>query len=267
MDKLISVIINCYNGEKYLAECLQSVSNQKYKNWEIVFWDNRSNDNSKLIFSDFMQKDKRFKYFLSENHVSLYEARNLACSKAKGNFLAFLDTDDCWDEDFLVSRREDFERNEYDFFYSNCFHYFENEKKKLIFTNIKLESGRIFDFLAKNYLVKISTLIVRKDIYDKEKKFNKNYNIIGDFEYVMRMSEKYSFLANQKPLALIRFHQNNFLNLHRGMFYSEYKDWYKNIDFSKQNWIKNKFSFFLKLSYLYLITLIPFFLINFLRKK
>ena len=133
MDKLISVIINCYNGEKYLAECLQSVSNQKYKNWEIVFWDNRSNDNSKLIFSDFMQKDKRFKYFLSENHVSLYEARNLACSKAKGNFLAFLDTDDCWDEDFLVSRREDFERNEYDFFYSNCFHYFENEKKK---TNI-----------------------------------------------------------------------------------------------------------------------------------
>ena len=50
MDKLISVIINCYNGEKYLAECLQSVSNQKYKNWEIVFWDNRSNDNSKLIY-------------------------------------------------------------------------------------------------------------------------------------------------------------------------------------------------------------------------
>ena len=54
MDKLISVIINCYNGEKYLAECLQSVSNQKYKNWEIVFCDNRSNDNSKFEYTDFM---------------------------------------------------------------------------------------------------------------------------------------------------------------------------------------------------------------------
>ena len=181
-----------------------------------------------------MSKDKRFKYFYSEKHVPLYEGRNLACSKAKGHFLAFLDTDDTWSDEFLESRSKHFYDDKYDFFYSNCFHYFEKEKKKILFTNLKLDSGKIFDFLAKNYLVKISTLIVRKRVFDNEKKFNKNYNIIGDFELVMRMSEKYNFLANQEPLAQIRFHQNNFLNLHRDMFYTEYKNWYLNIDFSKK---------------------------------
>ena len=44
---------------------------------------------------------------------------------------------------------------------------------------------------------------MRKRVFDNEKKFNKNYNIIGDFELVMRMSEKYNFLANQEPLAQV----------------------------------------------------------------
>lgn len=267
MNKLVSIIVNCFNGEKYLAECLQSIWDQKYKKWEVIFWDNQSSDNSKKIFFNFMTKDERFKYFYSKKHVTLYEGRNLACSKAKGDFIAFLDTDDKWGDTFLESRSQYFDTNEYDFFYSNCFHYFEKEKKKYLFTNKKLKSGKIFNFLAKNYLVKISTLIMRKKIFESEQKFNKNYNIIGDYELVMRMSEKYNFLANQKPLALIRFHKKNFLNLHRDMFYSEYKDWYLNIDFSKKEWSKNRLIFSIKLLHLYLVTLIPSSIINYLRKK
>ena len=47
---LISIILNCYNGEKFLRESLVSIQNQQYKNWELIFWDNKSNDNSKKIF-------------------------------------------------------------------------------------------------------------------------------------------------------------------------------------------------------------------------
>ena len=54
---LISIIINCFNGEKYLKDCLISVLNQSYTNWEVIFWDNQSSDNSKRIFLEF--KDKR----------------------------------------------------------------------------------------------------------------------------------------------------------------------------------------------------------------
>ena len=46
-QKLVSIILNCYNGEKYLKDSLLSIKNQTYKNWELIFWDNRSSDNSK----------------------------------------------------------------------------------------------------------------------------------------------------------------------------------------------------------------------------
>ena len=63
-EPLVSIIMNCYNGEKYLEESLKSVINQSYQNWELIFWDNLSEDNSKKIFEKY--KDKRFKYFISD---------------------------------------------------------------------------------------------------------------------------------------------------------------------------------------------------------
>ena len=70
-NQLITIILNCYNGEKYLNEALKDVLSQTYKNWELIFWDNKSTDRSKKIFKSF--KDKRFKYFYSNKHTSLYE--------------------------------------------------------------------------------------------------------------------------------------------------------------------------------------------------
>ena len=59
--KLISIIINCYNGEKYLLKTLTSIINQKYNNYEVIFVDNCSTDSSAKIYKKI--KDKRFKYF------------------------------------------------------------------------------------------------------------------------------------------------------------------------------------------------------------
>ena len=59
--KLISIIINCYNGEKYLLKTLKSIINQKYNNYEVIFVDNCSTDSSAKIYKKI--KDKRFKYF------------------------------------------------------------------------------------------------------------------------------------------------------------------------------------------------------------
>ena len=89
---LVSVIMNCHNGEKYLEESIQSVISQTYDNWELIFWDNRSEDKSSEIFKKY--QDKRFKYFYANKHTSLYEARNLAIQKSTGDFISFLDTDD-----------------------------------------------------------------------------------------------------------------------------------------------------------------------------
>ena len=67
-QKLVSIILNCYNGEKYLKDSLLSIKNQTYKNWELIFWDNRSSDNSKKILKSLKMKNVR--YFLSKKHTS-----------------------------------------------------------------------------------------------------------------------------------------------------------------------------------------------------
>ena len=64
---LISIIMNCHNGETYLKEAIQSVLNQSYKNWELIFWDNNSTDKSAQIFQSF--QDKRLKYFFTKKKL------------------------------------------------------------------------------------------------------------------------------------------------------------------------------------------------------
>ena len=101
-EPLVSILMNCYNGEEYLKEAIDSVINQSYSNWEIIFWDNKSNDHSREIFLKF--DDSRLKYFHAEKFTNLSEARNLAIEKANGKLITFLDVDDVWDNNKLLNQ-------------------------------------------------------------------------------------------------------------------------------------------------------------------
>lgn len=96
---LVSIIINCYNGEKYLCETLESICAQSFANWELIFWDNQSTDGSEAIFRQY--DDPRVRYFFADRHTSLGEARNLAVAEASSDWLAFVDCDDIWDAEKL----------------------------------------------------------------------------------------------------------------------------------------------------------------------
>ena len=87
---LVSIIMNCYNGEKYLTKSVQSVINQSYKNWELIFWDNQSTDSSSKKGNSL--NDRRIKYFRSPIKLTLGEARNFALEKCLGDFVCFLST-------------------------------------------------------------------------------------------------------------------------------------------------------------------------------
>jgi glycosyltransferase involved in cell wall biosynthesis len=101
---LVSVIMNCYNSDRYLKEAIQSVIDQTYQNWEIVFWDNRSTDQSAIIVTSF--NDSRIKYFLADEHTGLGKARNAALAKSTGEYVSFLDCDDIWFSDKRFCIRE-----------------------------------------------------------------------------------------------------------------------------------------------------------------
>lgn len=89
---LVSVLMNCYNGEKYLKEAIESVLNQTYKNWELVFWDNQSKDNTAAIVKSY--NDERIKYYYAPEFTELNIARHLAYKQTYGLYVAVLDADD-----------------------------------------------------------------------------------------------------------------------------------------------------------------------------
>ena len=146
----------------------------------------------------------------------MYKARNYALKKCNGEFIAFLDADDWWDKNFLSSRKSFFKSsNAYGFSYSNCYHYYEKSKKLKIFSKNKIPTGFILDKLLKFYFVKLSTIIIKNKII-KSYKFNPKYNIIGDYESIIRISEKY------KP-EIVYTHYEHDLNIdHYYTFFSTF---------------------------------------------
>ena len=226
-DKLVSIILNCFNGEEYLKNALKSITNQSYQNWELIFWDNKSSDKSKQIFDSF--KNKKFKYFMAKKHTSLYAARNLAISKAKGNFISFIDADDLWEKDKLKKQIKLFKDQKVAVVYGNSWIRKEKINKKKIFIKYKMKDGLIHNDLIKSYNVGILTAVIKKKFIGKKKKiFNDKYNIIGDFDFFINLSKKNIFKVVQEPVATYRIHEKNLSLLKKDVEIIEYEDWLKN---------------------------------------
>lgn len=225
MKILVSVIVNYHNGEKYLEDCIKSIVNQDYKDIEIILWDNASTDNSKKIVEKF--NNTKIKYFRNPIKENLYKARNKAIKESSGDLIAFLDCDDWWEKNYLSSREKFFNNSKIDFFYSNTNVFFERKKRNKLYRKFKLPSGNIFSSLSKDYFIIISGTIFRRGIFLKFGNFNEGYNIIGDYDFIMKISKDCNAHAIDLPLLNYRVHQNNFLKNHTKLYYEEYKDWYE----------------------------------------
>ena len=225
---LVSIIVNCFNGEKFLEDCLNSILNQTYHNWEVIFWDNQSTDNSKKIFEKF--DDKRFKYYLSPKHTFLYEARDLAIKVSNGDFIAFCDTDDYWSKEKLECLVPLFQDKNVGIVYSNQWILNNKTQKKRIYTNKVLPKGNISSNIVSRTSITILTAVIRKTAYFNLKiGFNKNYQIIGDYDFFVRVSKKCLFDCVQKPLVTYRLHKDNFTKKNRDLEINELENWLQDI--------------------------------------
>ncbi len=107
---LLSVIVPCYNQEKYLAETLSSVLNQQYNNWECLIIDDGSTDTSSEIAKKFTIEDNRFKLFVTENQ-GVANARNFGIHNSQGEFILPLDGDDLIGNNYLTDAINAFKGN------------------------------------------------------------------------------------------------------------------------------------------------------------
>jgi teichuronic acid biosynthesis glycosyltransferase TuaG len=95
-ENLVSIITPSFNSEKFIAETIESVQNQTYKNWEMIIVDDCSTDHTAAIVERFIKDDGRIHLFRLDKNSGTGIARDVALSKVNGDYIAFLDADDLW---------------------------------------------------------------------------------------------------------------------------------------------------------------------------
>ena len=246
MKPLVSIIMNCYNGEKYLEEALLSIKNQTYQNWELIFWDNNSIDNSKKIFENF--KENRFKYFNSGKSSGLGEARLKAYNQCKGELIAFLDVDDLWDERKLEKQVPEFKNEKIGLVICNTLLFNNKEQSALMYQKKLPPIGNVYQELIRNYFVSLETLIIRKKFIDElEYSFDPKYDIIHDLDLVSRVSKISDLAYVSDTLAKWRIHEKGEswknlekTNFEKRVFIQNFKDDNNSIlKMTKKNFLEN----------------------------
>lgn len=152
--KLISIIIPVYNVAKYLPRCIESILNQSYKEFEAIFINDGSLDNSLEVLQKYSEKDNRI-YIIDKKNEGTGEARNTGLKKAKGKYISFIDSDDWIHKDYLKLMFEEIENSNSDVVICNpiIVHDDESKNKNLRtgkFHTINLEKNpeKIVDILA-----------------------------------------------------------------------------------------------------------------------
>lgn len=118
MAGLVSIIMPSYNTASFIAESIQSVLAQNYKDWELIIVDDCSPDNTDEVVRPYLS-DTRIRYLKNDKNSGAAVSRNRALREAKGKWIAFLDSDDLWMPDKLSKQIRFMENNGYHFSYTN----------------------------------------------------------------------------------------------------------------------------------------------------
>lgn len=154
----VSVIIPVYNKERYLANSIESIIDQSYKNWEIILVDDCSTDNSAKIISKYADKNPNIIYHKQEKNGGAAVARNTALNLANGRYAAFLDADDEWFPNKLEKQLE-FMASNNAMMSCTALECVDEEGKSL--NSIRPVRRDIsYKFLLKNTMIATSTVIV-----------------------------------------------------------------------------------------------------------
>ncbi|PJE68820.1 hypothetical protein COU96_02840 [Candidatus Shapirobacteria bacterium CG10_big_fil_rev_8_21_14_0_10_38_14] len=224
---VISIIIPCFNAEKYIKKCLDSILQSKYLNHEIILVDDNSNDKTKEILTKY-KKSKKIKAFFLNKNSGPAKARNYGARKARGKYLLFLDIDTEIDEHCLKQVVEKFEQN-----------------KKLGAVQASLDTaGHFLTFFGFPYEVRSKQRLIfgarsagmgiRKDLFEKIGGFDEDYFIYGeDTDLSWRV-----WLAGHEvhylPEAKVYHFQKSSLNKKTG-----YRIFYEGAKNNTQNILKN----------------------------
>ncbi len=193
----ISIIMPSYNAEATIEESIQSVIGQTHINWELLIYDDASSDNTISILKKYSEIDSRINVFYNNVNVGPGKNRNKAIKNSKGEYIAFLDSDDLWEKDKLSTQLNFMVDNELNFSH-HAYKYFSNNKKVTSYSDKIFKSYQIdkIKYLTMRGYGYCNTFMFSKALKDKII-FNETEKVAEDFEAFL-----YFFYEGGKSLGI-----------------------------------------------------------------
>lgn len=201
-EKLISIIIPVYNGERFLSECLDSVLSQTYKNLEIIIINDGSTDSTQSVINKYKEKHKNINDYYQKNSGQGV-ARNKGMNLALGEYISFIDADDILDKNFIDYLFKSINKHKSDYAICDWMYYYNNGSTKFVNKNKfmgypLLENKDTEEVLSSNVYFTVNKLYKTNFLKDNNIKYGEGY-IYEDYEFYIKtavLAKKISIVPN-----------------------------------------------------------------------
>lgn len=200
----ISIITATFNSEKTLPVCMDSVLNQSYSDIEYILVDGLSTDNTKSLIEEKSNKNNNI-IFVSEADKGIYDALNKGIQLATGDVIGFVHSDDYLADSTTVSDIvEAFMANDADGVYGDL-HYIDFDRPQKIVRNWRSQMFKN-KLLNRGWMPAHPTLFLKKEVYEQKGKFNLDYRISADYDFILRVFKDpgYRFYYLPKTITKMR---------------------------------------------------------------
>ena len=204
LNPKVSIVIPTYNRADFLPKAVQSVLNQTYGDWEMVIVDDGSIDKTEEIVKGY--KEARIRYILHKSNLGLSAARNTGIKNSRGEYIAFLDSDDEWFPEKISCQMNIFQKEN-----SKCdvvctSGYMIKNDKIIGVKAIPANLGNFYEkFLFEN-ITWTSNVLVKKECFKKVGLFDENLESCEDWDMWIRIAKYYKFVFLEMPLAKYVIH-------------------------------------------------------------
>jgi glycosyltransferase len=196
----ISIITSVFNNKDNIAQAIESVSSQTYKNIEHIIIDGGSTDGTIDVVNTFKNQ---LAVVVSEKDNGIYDGLNKGIALATGDIIGFLHSDDLYEDEFVIEKvAAAFTTHNVDSVYGDLVYVNKNDTSKIVrywksgeFTPKKLRKG---------WMPPHPTLFIKRRIYEEHGVFNTNFKIAADYDLILRFLGKYSISTHYIPNILIR---------------------------------------------------------------
>lgn len=201
-EGLVSIITPVYNAAAFIEETIQSVIKQTYKNWELILVNDQSTDNSIVLIQSYLNAYPQIKLINLVENSGAAVARNKGISYAKGEFIAFVDSDDVWHPNKLSKQIQFMQNNHYSFTYTDLA--LVDEQGETLKSQVGVAASFTYTQLLKNTAIACSTVVI-------------NRNLIGDFRMpnVRKGQDTATWLMLMRERQLTAYGVQEVLNYYR----------------------------------------------------